>query len=169
MTEIEVVRGVEVPKASPKRRHAQLQWVIAEILGAWAGNAGEVGTEWRFWLTKPGESTETTLVPDVAYVSVARMAELSDDEAEEPPFAPDIAVEIRSPGDRERNIETKIHLYLGAGSRLVLDVDSVRRCVVGHDQHGSRTFDEAVIFEHSEAPGLSFSVRELFARSDRKR
>jgi Uma2 family endonuclease len=168
-TEVEVLRGIEVPKVSPKRRHGRLQWIFAEILDAWAGPGGEVASEWRFWLTTPGEAEETTLVPDVAFVSVERMAPLSDEEAEEPPFAPDVAVEIRSPGDRQRNIEAKVAMYLAAGSHLILDVDPVHRRIVAYDRNGRRVFDETTVFQHAEVPGLTFRVADIFARSDRKR
>jgi Uma2 family endonuclease len=166
--EVEVLRGIEVPKVSPKRRHARLQLVIGELLGAWAGDVGEVGSEWRFWLSRGPDGEEISLVPDVAFVTVEQMAALDDDDAEEPPLAPTVAVEIRSPGDRERNIQTKIRLYLAYGTRLVLDVDPLARRIIAHDRSGNRTFSEGTQFEHDELPGLRFDVSELFARSDRK-
>jgi Uma2 family endonuclease len=167
--EVEVLRGVELPKISPKRRHGRLQFAITEILESWAGGDGEVATEWRFWLSRDPGGDETSLVPDVAFVRVERMAPLTDEEAEEPPFAPDIAVEIRSLGDRERNIRTKVRLYLASGSRLVLDVDPLKRRILAYDRGGERTFKETMVFEHPEAEGLTFDVGKLFARADRKR
>jgi Uma2 family endonuclease len=167
--EVEILRGIELPKVSPKRRHGRLQGIFWEILDSWAGDDGEVSTEWRFWLTKAGEREQTTLVPDVAFVSIERMTPLSEEDAEEPPLAPDVAVEIRSPGDRHRNIQTKVEMYLSAGSRLVLDVDPEGRRIVAHDRNGTSIFDESLLFEHAEVPGLSFRVSDIFARSDRKR
>jgi Uma2 family endonuclease len=167
--EVEVLRGVELPKVSPKRRHGVLQGVLFGLLATWCGDGGEVATEWRFWLSRDPDGEETTLVPDVAFVSARRMAALTDEDAEEPPFAPDIAIEIRSPGDRERNVRTKVRLYLAAGSRLVLDVDPQKRRIVAYDRSGERIITDDTKVEHAEAPGLTFDVGALFARADRKR
>jgi Uma2 family endonuclease len=166
--EVELLRGVEVPKVSPKRTHGVLQGELFLLLRAWAGTRGQVAVEWRFHLGgRAGEVT--TLVPDVAFVATEAMTGLSNEEVEEPPFAPTVAVEIRSPGDRERNIRTKIALYLAAGSRLVLDVNPHKRCIVAHDRTGERAFTGAAIFEHPEVPGLSFDVAALFERAHFKR
>ncbi len=166
--EIEILRGIEVPKVSPRRRHARLQGLFFRLLDDWAGTRGDVGTEWRFKLS-PGPEDESTLVPDVAFVSIERLAALDDDAAEEPPFAPDIAVEIRSPGDRERNILTKVALYLSAGAQLVLDVDPGLRRIIAYEATGERVFSEADTFAHRRAPRLEFAVGALFAAADRRR
>jgi Uma2 family endonuclease len=166
--EVEVLRGIELPKMSPQRRHARLQGLLFALLDAWAGAGGQVGTEWRFWLSR-SPLEETSLVPDVAFVTAERLAALDDEQAEEPPFAPDIAVEIRSPGDRERNIKAKAALYLAAGARVVLDVDPDQRRIVAYDAAGERVFAEAASFAHPAFPGLAFDVAALFASADRPR
>ena len=163
--EIELINGVGVPKMSPRRRHALLQGELVERLRTWAGQSGEVGPEWRFVLVASG-SHRTSLVPDVAFVSTARMATLNDAAAEEPPFAPDIAIEIRSPGDRERTIQAKIALYLAHGARLVLDVDPDRARIVAHDVDGLRSFGSKDVLTNSAAEGLSIDVGALFAALD---
>ncbi|MFY9630380.1 MAG: Uma2 family endonuclease, partial [Candidatus Cybelea sp.] len=73
----------------------------------------EVGPEWRFRIAPPGE-VRRPLVPDVAYVSNERLRPLNDEEVETPPLAPDVAVEILSPGDRRADLEDKIGVYLRA-------------------------------------------------------
>ena len=165
--EIELIRGIEVPKMSPRRRHARLQGLIFASLDRWADRRGDVGTEWRFRLSERPEG-ETSLVPDVAYVSGDRLARLDDATAEEPPFAPDIAVEIRSPGDRERNSRAKIALYLEFGAMLVLNVDPGRRQIIAHDARGTRRFIAGDTFSHDLFEGLSFNVATLFAAADRR-
>ena len=161
LPEIEILRGVDLPKMSPKRRHALLQLEVAARLRSWAGRSGEVGTEWRFRLTASGPK-KTILVPDVAYVASRRMRALSDREIEEPPFAPDVAVEIRSPGDRLRKIVAKAAAYLEAGSVLVLDVDPIRRRVTAYDASGQTTYATPGIFEHVAVPGLRIDLEEMF-------
>jgi Uma2 family endonuclease len=163
--EIEVLRGIEVPKVSPRRRHARLQGLLFVLLDRWAAARGDVGTEWRFQLSKrPGG--ETSLVPDVAYVANARLSALDPESAEEPPFAPHIAIEVRSPDDRDRNIQAKIALYLDAGALLVLDVDPQSRRITASDADGVQVFRADDTFAHSHAPGLAFAVGELFAAAD---
>jgi Uma2 family endonuclease len=167
LPEVEVIDGVSVPKVSPRRRHARLQWRLAARLDAWGGHCGEVGSEWRFRLVETPR--RTILVPDVAYVASARMAPLCDEAAEEPPFAPDIAIEVRSPGDRERNIQAKVDLYLTHGAVLVLDVDPDRHRIVAYGAEGARTFGPGTTFAHEAAPGFTIEVDALFAELDRRR
>src|SRR5579883_1933662 len=98
-------------KVSPKRTHAL---IVAELSGAlreWARGRGEAGVEWRVYL---GEGT--TVVPDVAFFFDKRLASLTAAQRETPPFAPDIAIEVRSPDDRESNIKRKTQLYLAHGA-----------------------------------------------------
>jgi len=76
--------------------------------------------------------------------------ELSEFEGERPPFAPDLAVEIRSPDDRDRNVARKVEIYLAYGSRLVLDVHPKRKTIVAP----------------GELPGFSFDVTAFFARGN---
>src|ERR1700693_487908 len=158
---IELIEGLEVPKVSPKRRHSELEFELTRILKAWAAGRGSANLEWRFWIIPAGER-RTSLVPDVAWVSEERFAPLKGEAKETPAFAPDLAVGVRSPGDRLRNLERKIELYLAHGSRLVLDIDPATRTIIVYDGESSRTFNEGNVFEHSAAPGLSFDVREFF-------
>src|SRR5579863_5715407 len=48
--EVELLRGVEVPKVRPKRTHGVLQGELFLLLRAWAGTRGQVAVEWRFHL-----------------------------------------------------------------------------------------------------------------------
>jgi Uma2 family endonuclease len=137
---VEEIRGRREPKVSPRRRHALLHVRISSTLDRWAGDRGEVGTEWRCYLIA-GESHPSSLVPDVAYYSFARLpVDLSDDERERPRIAPDIAVEILSPEDRRTTLEEKIELYLRHGSVVVLVFDPLRRTLAVHDKDGSNVF-----------------------------
>ncbi len=125
--EIEYIDGSPYPKVSPKRTHAVVQFAAATVMKRCAGERGVVGTEWRFKLARG-----TELVPDVAYVSYDRLRPLTHEGSEEPPFAPDVAVEVRSPSHRRALAATKISQYLSHGSELVLDVDPSDRLVYAH-------------------------------------
>lgn len=165
---LELIDGVRVPKVSPRTRHSFLQLELGTLFRAWAAGRGSVGTEWRLWLVPTG-GQRTSLVPDVAYVSQERLAELGDEAYEMPPFAPDVAVEIRSPGDRRRRIERKIELYLTYGARLVLDVDPATRTIFAHDGSAMRAFRDGDRFQHAAVAGLSFDVSALFDAGERRR
>ncbi|GAC1566616.1 MAG: Uma2 family endonuclease [Vulcanimicrobiaceae bacterium] len=162
----ELVDGIEIRKVSPQLRHARLQAELVYLLRGWAtGRPGVVVAEARFWLAVDADAA-TSLLPDVAYVSTSRLATLSPREKQRPPFAPDLAIEIRSPGDRERNIARKIALYLERGALVVLDVDPSTPRIVVHDRTGARVVAEGEFFEHAAFPALRIDARALFAAGD---
>ena len=160
--ETEWILGRAVRKVSPRRTHGLLQRVFAERLGRWAKGRGDVACEWRFRIAPPGE-IRRPLVPDVAYVSYVRLRGLEGDDLELPPFAPDVAVEILSPGWRSTHLEHKIGVYLGGGSSLVIVVDPRQREVVLRDASGIRTVRSNEAIEHAALPGFSLPLIDMFA------
>jgi len=160
--ETEWVRGRPLQKVSPQRTHSRLQGALTIQLSRWAVGRGEAGPEWRFRVAPPGE-VRRPLVPDVAYVSNERLRPLSEQEIEIPPLAPDVAVEILSPGDRRVDLDDKVGVYLRAGSSLVIVVDPSRRTVELHDRDGVALLNESAAIEHRALPGFFFPVSELFA------
>jgi Uma2 family endonuclease len=61
---------------------------------------------------------DSVLGPDVAYVSHERLAAVESFEKYFP-FAPDLAVEVLSPGNTHEEIGKKIDMYFAAGSKAV--------------------------------------------------
>ena len=161
----EWVNGRALQKMSPQEPHARAQTRFTVALTVWADatGAGRVGTEWEFRVTPPHEVTRP-LVPDVAFLSYDRLGYEEDEAARIPYMAPDVAVEIISPGDRRRDIEEKIRVYLAAGAGLVLYVDPVERTFTAHDVAGSRRFLADDVFEHSMLPGFSVRVGSVFEK-----
>ncbi len=162
---LELIDGIEVRKMSSMFTHGTLQGKLFTIVDAWSAGRGGVATEWRCWLDT-GEKKPTSLVPDVAYVSPERWERLDKDDREIPRFAPDLAIEIRSPNDRERNVQRKIALYLQYGSRVVLDVRPKRRDIVAYDGGTPLTFACGDTFAHVALTGLRIDVAGLFAAVD---
>ena len=162
---IEYLDGAAYPKVSPKRTHAIVQGRVWSILSTAAGRRGAVGTEWD---VHPGkvDDTNTTLVPDVAFVSRERLATLDAADREEPPFSPDIAIEIWSPSNDRRYLDRKIAKYLATGAVLVLDVDPFARTIAAHDATSLRQFQITETFEHSAIPWLVFPVADAFQDLD---
>jgi Uma2 family endonuclease len=159
--EMEWVRGRPLQKVSPQRTHSWLQRALTVELTLWATGRGQVGPEWRFRVAPPGE-IRRPLVPDLAYVSNARLRALSDADLEVPPLAPDVAVEILSPDDRRVDVDDKIDTYLRAGSSLVIVVDPRQHVVELHDRSAVVRLNENDAIEHAALPGFSYSVRVLF-------
>jgi Uma2 family endonuclease len=161
---IESIRGVWERKVSPQRRHALLQGRLWKLLDAALGELGEVGSEWRFYLLPNGENP-SSLVPDVAFVSFERMPEEYGELREKPTIAPDIAVEILSPGDRITTLQRKIELYLANGARLVVVVDPLKRTVTFQEASGSRTIAQVQGIAVPDAyPKLKIDLNALFAK-----
>jgi Uma2 family endonuclease len=158
---VEWISGRAVRKVSPTRKDGKLQFRIGALLDRLGGGFGEVASEWTMHF--PDEPQRTALVPDVAFVSHARMAVFTDAQASEPALAPDIAVEILSPSDRRRDADEKIALYLKHGSLLVLEVDPERYTIGAHAGDGFRIFGERDVLSHAAAPWLLFDVAPLFA------
>jgi Uma2 family endonuclease len=160
--ENELVDGLRCRKVSPKRKHGAVQLTLSAILRRCCGARGKVASEWRCVL----ESGVDELIPDVAFFSYERLLPLSEDDRDEPPFAPDIAVEVRSPSDNAAVLRRKIDLYLTHGALLVLDVDPQTRTIFAHDRAGSRRLRCGERFSLDEVPWLEFDIAEAFEDLD---
>ena len=156
-----LIAGVEVRKEAPMTRHSLLEGAMVRLISEWAGTRGYVGPELRIWLDADPE-LPTTLVPDVAYFRAGRLEALPEAERERPQIAPDLVAEIRSPGDRERNITRKTQLYLEHGVLLVLDVDPDAESMTAHDGASVRRFTSGDAFAHEAFPGFTFDVASFF-------
>lgn len=163
--EIELLDGRAYPKVSPKAKHAGVQGALWRVIEDLVGDTGFVGPEWRFRIGR-ADDTNTTFVPDVAYVSLERLRAIPEKERDEPPFAPDIAVEVRSPSDNLAFLRRKVERYLQTGSVLVLVADPDNRTIVAHSAGEVRTYAVGDRFEHPAAPWLTFDVAVIFAKLD---
>lgn len=120
---IELYRGVQRQKVNPRYTHARLQMNLAWAVNNATETIGRTGTEWRFYFIERSGAPNSSLVPDVAFVSYERLPKRVDDEAERPTIAPDLAIEILSPDDRPAHVSEKIALYLAYGTACVAVVD----------------------------------------------
>lgn len=157
--------GGPVQKMSPRFAHSIMQRELSTRLGQWARGRGRVGPEWRFWVQPPGEESRY-LVPDVGYLSYARLPREARDEAEEPHVAPDVAFEILSPSERAKNIEHKIDVYLRSGTALVVVVDPIARTVRTVDSSDDALLRGDAVLTHAALPHFALSLAELFAELD---
>ncbi len=154
--------GRAVRKMSPLYVHAAVQARIVRLLGPWADERGRVGTEWHFRLKPPGEPRRP-LVPDVAYVSFARLPREAYDAADAPATPPDAAFEVLSTGSRDRLVRAKIDVLLRSGTALVVIVDPRDRTVTLHDAAEVRTLRGDDAFAHEALPGFATTANGFFA------
>lgn len=118
------------------------------------------GESTGFWLRR---DPDTVRAPDVAFVAAGRLP------ATVPPgfveLAPDLAVEVMSPGDTVAKIGRKVEEYVGAGVRVVWVVDPSNRTVAIHTLgRGVAVLRESDTLEGDEiVPGFRLSIAELFA------
>ncbi len=168
---VELVRGkllVHEPAGFP---HGALTLRIGIALGnhlarereqqGWAQSRGRLATaDPGFTLAR---NPDTVRAPDVAYVSRERYAGPMPDGF--PEFAPDLAVEVRSPSDRAGAELAKVGDWLEAGTVMVWSVDPAREQVVVYRADGSVSVLGASDELTGEAllPGFTLSLSELFA------
>ena len=110
-----------------------------------------------------GFKRKTVLSPDVSFVSRQRVEAMKDREK----FfdgAPDLAVEVLSPGDNLRKIEEKVRRYFLNGARLAWIVDPFSRQVYVHQPEGAGAIKaQAESLNGSDVlPGFKLRVREIF-------
>ena len=98
--------------------------------------------------------------------SPQRLIGLEGRDLELPPFAPDAAVEILSPGYRARHLAHKIEVYLAGGSSLVIVVDPETRSGRLHGARGVHELRGEDVITHPALPGFSLALPELFAAAD---
>jgi Uma2 family endonuclease len=133
---IEVLDGEQLPDVSPYKMHGRLAVRISAQLDEWAGDKGSVSVEVRFYFLRP-DGRWSSLLPDVDYTSYARVPNGREDASQRPRVAPDLAVEILSPGERPGRMKRKVATYLEFGASLVLVLHPLKRRITLHRADGT--------------------------------
>ena len=140
---VEVLDGERLPNVSPKWHHGVFAVRIAVQMEPWAAaRGGATAVEVRFYFHHP-DGRWSSLLPDLAYVSAARIPRNASDDEQRPRTAPDIAVEVLSPGDRPGRTQKKVDTYLAFGSALVVVLDVLKRRAALHRTDGTVTVQDA--------------------------
>ena len=120
---VELVRGVLVVKEPPSTHHgrvaARLTYLLADYV--YRHDLGVVIQDAGF---KIESGPDTVRAPDVSFVSRSRVGDIPS--SGYAPFAPDLAAEIVSPGDRPGELLAKVGQWLDAGCKLVWVIDPIR-------------------------------------------
>lgn len=110
-------------------------------------------------------------IPDVSFISWKRLPRGRTPRKPIPNLAPDLAVEILSAGNTKKEMDRKLRDYFQAGVRLVWYVDPKAQTITVYTAP-----DQATVLTVKDTldggavlPGFSLSLREFFARADRRR
>ena len=130
----ELVRGRLIVREPPSTRHGGIAGKLAYLLGdhVFRDKLGIVcGQDTGFIIES---DPDTVRAPDVAFVSRSQADSI-------PPtgyarLAPDLVVEIVSPGDRPGELLAKVAQWLEAGSKLVWVIDAMRARAVVYRSSG---------------------------------
>ncbi len=158
----ELVKGELVEMTPVGPRHGAIARRLGAKLGEFADahQLGETMVETGFCLER---QPDTVRAPDVSFLSKERVP--PEDHEGYVPGAPDLAVEIVSPGDRDTDIQDKVMDYLAHGTRLVWVVRPRQRTVTVYRPDGTvRLLRETDTLDGEDVvPGFSLLVGELFS------
>jgi Uma2 family endonuclease len=103
-------------------------------------------------------------IPDVSFVSRARLAHHRRARAPILPLAPDLAVEVLSEGNTPREMARKVREYFDSGSRLVWLVDPRTRTVAVHTSPGKPFIltEKQTLTGGDVLVGFTLQLRKLF-------
>lgn len=110
-------------------------------------------------------------MPDVAFISWARLPGGRVPSEAAPLIAPDLAVEILSPSNTKREMARKLREYFDAGTRLVWYVDPDPRTVAIFTDAGDPKAEltpRDTLDGGDVLPGFTLSLNDLFAALDQQ-
>lgn len=156
----ELDEGTLVMLPSPSWWHNRIRDRIARRLEDFVGarKLGHVTVETEFRL-----SADTARTPDVAFVTRERFKNI-DIYNSPVEGAPDLAIEVISPGKRAEDIVKKIHQYLDAGCRSVWIIYPALHRAEIHSPAGVQSFRNGDQLEdESILPGFSLPLTPILA------
>lgn len=160
----ELQNGVLIEVGGSSRNHTVIGALIIRLIGNYVeeqGLGGDVSSaDGTFRLTP-----HDTSIPDVAYVRPDKVALLVEDTVFYP-FAPDLAVEIRSPSQSKREMNALAVMYLNAGTQLVWIVDPNLQMVTVYNADNSRVVltGEAELDGGAVLRGFKLPLKRIFAQ-----
>lgn len=158
---VELVRGVLIVREPAGSRHG----LVAMNLGVELANYVKQTGAGRVFAAETGfklaSDPDTVRAGDVAFVTHERapLAETTGYAA----CAPDLVVEVLSPGDRPGAVLAKVADWLNAGTRLVWVIDPERRVARVYRQDGSLTLVSAneALDGEDVVPGFSCQLASI--------
>jgi len=163
---LEYLDGVVTSKMSPKGRHGRLQMRFGFMVEL---AAGDPPAYWTLTELRVNWAGEASLIPDLAVYLTERVPLSPDGEvADDFDVPPDLAVEVASPGQSDREVLERARWFVEHGVRAVLLLQPRDRSarVVRPDADTGRLQGDAVVELGDVLPGFSFVVAALFATLD---
>jgi len=160
---LELIEGVLQQMPPAGFDHGLISATVASRLDRFALDHGlgrVVGAETGFVLAR---DPDTVLAPDAAFISADRLPPPGQRRGFAP-LAPDLVVEVVSPGDRAAAVTDKALRWIEAGTRLVWVIYPDRRLVAEHLPDGTvhlRQGDDALT-GGDVLSGFRVSVSDLF-------
>lgn len=158
----ELVRGVIITMPPPGFRHGLRQGKVYKILDHYGTSTkhGRAVVE-SGMITDRGP--DTVRGPDVSYWSAERLP-LDLEPEGYPDTAPDLCVEVLSPGNLLSKILEKLREYFASNVRMVWVVDPEDRTVTVYRcaDEGLLLHESAILSGDDVLPGFSCRVGELF-------
>ncbi len=160
----ELDQGVLIEMPPPKREHGL---VFAELLAlihnhVRANDLGQVVGETGYQLS---ENPDTVRAPDIAFTAKARVTPRT---GEYDRTAPDLAVEIASPGNTADELNQKVVQYFEAGVRQVWVLYPRTRLIYVYTSARRVTIlgEEDTLSSGDVLPGFTVTVRDIFTVLD---
>lgn len=167
----EWIDGAKIPMSPSVFGSTQIANALRDAMNVVvnAQKLGAVYLELSIAFTEGSDWVRRSLVPDIAYISAAKLAAFRakyPDDWRERPFSvvPDLVAEIVSPTDLYMDVRRKVTRYLEEGVRLVWVVDYVNEVVEvftaqgGHEHRKSDTLTAGDVL-----PGFELALETLFS------
>jgi Uma2 family endonuclease len=158
----ELVRGVLVEMSPTGDVHGVVAMWLGHLLLAYVDehDLGEVtAAETGFKLTT---DPDTVRAPDVGVILKERLVPMTGGYYS---YAPDLAVEVVSPGDSASLIHDKVRDYLQAGTQLVWVIYPSSRTIVVHTGQEAETLaDDDILSGEPILPGFSLRASDVFKK-----
>ena len=157
----ELLRGVLVVREPAGSRHGLVTMNLGAELALYAKQTGAGGVYAAETGFKLASDPDTVRAPDIAFVTRERLP--PPNTTGYPALAPDLAVQVLSPGDRPGEVLAKVADWLSAGTRLVWVVDPERRLarVYRHDGSEAIVTAEGALDGEDVLPGFSCSLASI--------
>lgn len=161
----ELIRGElkEMPPAGGElgERAAEMAYLLKDFVKKNQLSGKVYGAETGFILAV---DPDTMRAPDASYISIDRLAGGCSPEG----YilgAPDLSVEIMSPGDTMAEVKEKADMFLAAGTTLVWVINSRRQSVtvLSKDREPRVLSQNEILTGDPVLPGFTISVGDLFA------
>jgi Uma2 family endonuclease len=153
------LRVMPPPGAEHGRVAATAGWLLAAHVRA-AGAGVTFAAETGF---KIGENPDTVRAPDAAFVGRARAEAVGPTQGYWP-GAPDLAIEVVSPGDTHGEVESKSLGWLAAGAKAVLVLDPARGSASVYRAGGDvREHADGELDLSDAVPGWRVAVPDFFS------